>query len=382
MPAVEKRDYYEVLGVRRDASEQEIKSAYRRLALQYHPDRNQEPQAEDRFKEASEAYGVLSDGEKRARYDRFGHAGVGNGGGGVEFDPNIFGDFSDILGDLFGFDMFGGGARARRRPRAQRGSDLRYDLEIAFEQALSGTETKLQFTREQNCEECKGTGGRHGAEPVTCPQCSGRRQIRRQQGFFTLAVTCPGCKGAGRVIREACPACRGRGRSERPVNRQIQIPAGVDDGTQLRLQGEGEAGVNGGPSGDLYIVIHVKPHPFYERKGDELYCAIRISFPQAALGCEFEVPTPWGLEKVEVPAGTQWGTELSPLKGKGAPRLNGRGRGDLHVLVHIEVPAKMTREQRELMKQLESAMPAENKPCERDSLKNRIHQLLFRVVGK
>ncbi len=380
MPAVGKRDYYEVLGVGREASDQEIKSAYRRLALQYHPDRNQDPQAEEKFKQASEAYGVLSDSEKRARYDRFGHAGVGNGGGGVEFDPSVFGDFSDILGDLFGVDF--GGGRGRRRTHAQRGSDLRYDLELDFEQALRGTESTLQFKREQSCEECHGTGSRHGAEPAVCPQCGGRGQIRHQQGFFTIARTCPGCGGAGRVIRDVCPACRGRGRVERQVKRSITVPAGVDDGTQLRVQGEGEAGANGGPAGDLFIVVHVKPHPFYERQGADLYCAIRVSFPQAALGCEVQVPSPWGVEKVQVPPGTQWGTELPPLKGKGAPKINSRGNGDLHVLVHIEVPSRLTKEQKELMRQLETAMPAENKPCERDSLKNRIHQLLFRVVGK
>lgn len=380
MPIAGKRDYYEVLGVGREASDQEIKSAYRRLAMRYHPDRNQEPQAEERFKEASEAYGVLSDEDKRARYDRFGHAGVGNGGG-AEFDPTVFADFSDILGDLFGFDL-GGGGRTRRRTRAQRGNDLRYELEISFEQALTGTETTLQFRREQNCEDCRGTGSKNGVEPAVCQQCGGRGQVLQQRGFFTVGRNCPSCGGSGRKIRDACAACQGQGRVARQVNRQIQIPAGVDDNTQLRITGEGEAGSAGGPPGDLYIVLSVKPHTFYERQGTELYCAIRVSFPQAALGCEVEVPTPWGTEKVEVPAGTQWGTELPALKGKGVPKLNGRGRGDMHVLVHIEVPTRLTREQRGIMQQLEGMMPAENKPCERDGLKHKIHQLLFRVVGK
>lgn len=362
-----KRDYYEVLGISRDADEPQIKSAYRRLALKYHPDRNQEdPDAEERFKEASEAYGVLGDAQKRSQYDRLGHAAFSGGGGnGGGVDPTIFADFSDIFGEFFGFgDLFGAG-NTRRRNRPQRGSDLRYELELTFEEALLGADKTIRFTRLALCDECKGRGTRKGAAPTPCATCGGRGQVRYQQGFFSIARTCSSCGGAGSVIRDPCPACRGRGRVEREVQKQVSIPAGMDEGTQLRLSGEGEAGSQAGANGDLYVAIHVQPHPFFERRESELYCSIPISFPQAALGCELRVPTPWGEDTLGVPPGTASGTELPPLRGKGVPRINGRGRGDLHVIVQIEVPPKLTREQRQLLEKLAEVMPNENRPHER-----------------
>ncbi|MGH9488058.1 MAG: molecular chaperone DnaJ [Terriglobales bacterium] len=355
----EKRDYYEILGVARDAGETELKSAYRRLAMRYHPDRNQgDPQAEEAFKQASEAYSVLADPQKRAQYDHFGHAGVGNNGGG--FDPSAFTDFADIFGDFFGFgDLFGAG---RRRRGGQRGQDLRYDLEVSFEQSLQGAEMEIHFQRLGPCEACHGKRTRGGAAPATCPTCRGAGQVRLQQGFFSVARTCTQCGGMGVIIRDPCPACRGQGRVQTDIRRTVAVPAGIEEGMQLRLSGEGEAGLGGGGAGDLYVLIHVRPHAFFQRKGTELYCSIPVSFPQAVLGCDVRVPTPWGDEFVTVPVGTASGAELPLLKGKGAPRVNGRGRGDLHVYVSIEVPKKLSKEQRQLLLDLDRLMPNQNIP--------------------
>ena len=354
-----KRDYYEVLGVGRSATDQEIKSAYRKLALRHHPDRNPgDTDAEEKFKEAAEAYAVLADSDKRAAYDRFGHAGVSATAGGG-FDPTIFADFGDILGglgDFFGFgDLFGSG---RRRGGAQRGEDLRYDLEITFEESARGVETPIQVPRQENCEICRGSGSAPGSSPETCPQCHGRGQLRYQQGFFTVARTCGQCRGAGRVITKPCPDCRGAGRVVRERKLTVKIPPGIATGQRLRLLGEGEAGLVGGPPGDLYVVVHVQDHPIFRREADDLYCEVAVSFPTLALGGEIDVPTVDGSERIHVPEGTQSGA-LFRLRGKGMPNVNGRGRGDLHVAVVVSTPRKLTREQRRLLEQLAKLSPAE-----------------------
>jgi molecular chaperone DnaJ len=353
-----------VLGVARGASEQEIKSAYRKLALQFHPDRNpNNPTAEDKFKEASEAYAILADGEKRALYDRFGHTGVGSAGGTGGFDATIFQDFGDIFGDFFGFgDIFGGGSR--RRSRSQRGPDLREDVNLEFEEAVFGTETKVTVRRHETCEECKGSGAAPGKAPVTCRSCAGRGQVRYQQGFFSIARTCPTCQGAGSVITDPCLKCKGEGRVLRQRTVDAKVPAGVEDGTRIRFSGLGEAGAYGGPPGDLYVVLHVKEHAFFEREGNDLYCVIPISFTQAALGAELRVPTLEGEHALKVPEGTQSGTTLR-IKGKGVPVLNGHGKGDLFVEVRVQTPSKLNKRQRELLQELEGMTHVENKPQRR-----------------
>jgi len=356
---VSKRDYYEVLGVERDATDQQIKSAYRKLALKYHPDRNPgDKAAEERFKEAAEAYAVLADTQKRGLYDRFGHAGVsGATAGAGGFDPTIFADFSDIfsgLGDVFGFgDIFG--AR-RRRGGPQRGADLRYDLEITFEESAQGTETTIQIPREETCESCEGSGAAPGSSPETCAQCRGTGQLRYQQGFLTVARPCPNCRGTGRTIARVCSTCRGAGRTARERTLTVKIPAGIATGQRLRLYGEGEHGSAGGPPGDLYVVVHVQEHPFFHREGNDLYCELSIPFPTLALGGEVKVPTLNGRETVHIPAGTQPG-ERFRLRGKGMPDVGGRGHGDLHVISRVAVPKKLTKEQRQLVEQLARTMP-------------------------
>ncbi|HEX2444497.1 MAG TPA: molecular chaperone DnaJ [Vicinamibacterales bacterium] len=355
-----KRDYYEVLGVDRSATDSEIKSAYRKLALKHHPDRNPgNKQAEERFKEAAEAYAVLADRDKRAAYDRFGHAGVGAAAGAGGFDPSIFSDFGDIfggLGDLFGFgDLFGA---ARRRHGPMRGADLRYDLEIAFAESASGTETAIQIPRDEACETCGGSGSAPGSSPEVCSQCKGRGQLRYQQGFLTVTRPCGQCRGSGRVITHPCDTCRGAGRITRERKLTVRIPAGIANGQRLRLFGEGEHGVNGGPPGDLYVIVHVKEHPFFQRDGDDLLCEAPVSFPILALGGSIEVPTLDGETTVNVPAGTQSGARFR-VRGKGMPNVSGRGRGDLHVVVRPAVPRKMTKEQKKLLEQLAKLMPQE-----------------------
>jgi molecular chaperone DnaJ len=362
-----------VLGVARGASEQEIKSAYRKLAMQFHPDRNPDnPSAEEKFKEASEAYAILADGEKRALYDRFGHAGVGTSGGGGGFDATVFQDFSDVFGDLFGFgDIFSGGSR--RRSRAQRGADLREDINLNFEEAVFGTETKVTVRRHETCERCRGLGTAPGKSAVTCRSCAGRGQVRYQQGFFSIARTCPSCQGSGSVITDPCPQCKGEGRTLRQRTVDAKVPAGVEDGTRIRFGGLGESGLFGGPAGDLYIVLHVKEHPFFEREGNDLHCVIPISFSQAAMGTEIRVPTLEGEQILKVPDGTQSGTTLR-IKGKGVPVLNGRGKGDLFVEVRIQTPGKLNRRQRELLQELEGSLQVENKP-QRRSLMNKMRDM-------
>jgi molecular chaperone DnaJ len=358
---VSKRDFYEVLGVSKTAGDQDIKSAYRKLALKYHPDRNAgDKSAEERFKEAAEAYSVLADADKRARYDRFGHAGVaGAAGGSGGVDPTIFADFQDIfggLGDIFGFgDVFGGG---RRRGGPQRGADLRYDMEIPFDQAAKGAETTIQIPRHEACQTCSGSGAAPGTSPTTCPQCRGAGQLRYQQGFFTVARTCGQCRGSGKVIAKPCATCRGQGTIEQQRKITVNIPAGIATGQRLRLSGEGEAGTQGGGAGDLYVVIHVAEHPFFQRDGNDLHCQVPLSFPTLALGGDIMVPGIDGDETVRVPEGTQPGATLK-LKGKGMPDVSGRGRGDLIVTVQAITPKKLTKEQRRLLEQLAATLPAQ-----------------------
>jgi molecular chaperone DnaJ len=358
---VSKRDYYEVLGLARSAGEADLKSAYRKLAMKYHPDRNPgDKAAEEKFKEAAEAYAVLADPEKRGLYDRFGHAGVGSAAGaGAGFDPSVFnefGDFSDILGNMFGFgDLFGGG---RRRGGPQRGADLRYDLEITFEESASGTETTIQIPRQEACDTCGGSGAAAGSSPTACSLCRGQGQVRRQQGFFTVATTCPQCRGTGRTIAKPCQSCRGAGRVTRERKITVKIPAGIAEGQQLRLQNEGEAGAGGGPAGHLYVVIHVRDHEFFRRDGINLFCEIPVNFPTLALGGEIVVPTLDGQESIKVPEGSETGTTLR-VRGKGMPDVNGRGRGDLFVTVQVRTPRKLNKEQRHLLEQLAAALPKE-----------------------
>jgi molecular chaperone DnaJ len=347
-----KRDYYEVLGIPRNASEQEVKSAYRKMALKHHPDRNPgDTRAEEAFKEAAEAYGVLGDADKRRRYDAYGHAGV-TGAGSAGFDPTIFADFSDILGDFFGFgDIFG----RRRGPR--RGADLRYNLEIEFEEAAFGTETQIRIPRAERCEECEGSGAAPGTRPSTCPTCGGAGQVTFQQGFFSVARTCGHCRGTGRIVSEPCETCEGEGQIQNERTLQIKVPPGVDNGSQLRITGEGEAGPVGGPPGDLYVVLRVKEHALFKRDGTHLFCEIPVSVPQAALGATIDIPTLEGdKEKLHVPEGTQSGAVLR-LRGQGVPHLGGRGRGDLHVLVRVVVPTRLTSEQKKLIQQLAETLP-------------------------
>ena len=353
-----KRDYYEVLGVTKTASEGELKSAYRKLAMQHHPDRNPgDKKAEEKFKEAAEAYAVLADAGKRAAYDRFGHAGVtAAAGAGAGFDPETFGDFADILGNMFGFgDLFSGG---RRRGGPQRGADLRYDMEISFLESATGTEPTIQIPRQETCETCNGSGAAAGSSPVTCSMCRGQGQVRRQQGFFTIAVTCPQCRGAGRTIAKPCQTCQGAGRVAQERKIKVKIPPGISNGQQLRLQNEGEAGAGGGPSGHLYVVVHVQEHEFFRREGNHLFCEVPVNFTTLALGGEVTVPTLDGPERTKIPDGTQTGTTLR-LRGKGMPDVNGRGRGDLLVTVQVQTPKRLSKEQRTLLEQLAKALPKE-----------------------
>jgi molecular chaperone DnaJ len=356
---VSKRDYYEILGVEKNASEQEIKSAYRKLALTYHPDRNPgDRAAEEEFKEAAEAYSVLSDADKRHMYDRFGHAGLGSAAT-SGFDPNAFTGFEDILGglgDIFGFsDVFGGG---RRRGGPRRGADLRYDLEISFAESAREFETSIQIPRQETCETCGGNGAAEGTKPTTCPQCHGRGQLQYQQGFFTVARTCGQCRGTGTIVAKPCPTCRGAGRVQKDRKLTVRIPAGIATGQRLRISGEGEAGVAGGPRGDLYVVIQVQEHPFFHRDGNDLYCEVPLNFPTLALGGEIRIPTLDGDEPFTVPAGTQTGTTFR-VRAKGMPDVGGRGRGDLLVTVKVKTPKKLTRDQRKLLEQLATTLPHE-----------------------
>ncbi len=363
------RDYYEVLGVGRSASQQEIKRAYRKLAVKYHPDKNPDDNtAEEAFKEASEAYGVLGDPEKRSVYDQFGHAGLK---GGPQVNQDIFREFSDIFGgnifeDLFGFgDIFG--TRSRRRgPR--RGSDLRYDLQISFEEAVNGTETRVRIPRVEICSQCGGSGAAAGTGKSQCATCHGQGQIRYKQGFLVVSRTCSHCEGTGQFVDNPCSDCSGSGQVNREREISIKLPAGVDSGSRLRLTGEGEAGAQGGPPGDLYVVLQVDDHPFFKRQDENIYCEIPITFPQAALGAEIEVPTINGPERLTIPEGTQTST-IFKLRGKGIRNVRGHGRGDQLVAVTVATPKRLSKEQRKLFLQLQELtppLPASSEESERD----------------
>jgi molecular chaperone DnaJ len=342
-----KRDYYEVLGVARTATDREIKSAYRKLAVKFHPDKNPgDTEAEERFKEAAEAYAILSDTDQRARYDRFGHAGVRSGA--PDFASAGFAGFEDILGDIFG-DIFGA---SRRRSSVRRGSDLRYDLEITLEEVLHGTTKSVRIPRLEVCETCSGSGAASGSTPTTCTTCGGLGQVRYQQGFFSVSRTCSHCRGTGKIIQNPCADCRGEGRIERERTLEVTIPAGIDAGARIRHRGEGEAGTGGGPAGDLYIVVHVAENPQFERQDTNLYTQVPVSFTQAALGGEVVVPTLEGTHPLSVPEGTQTGT-IFRLKGQGLPVRGGRGRGDLYVAVTVMTPTSLNREQRRVLEELQ-----------------------------
>ncbi len=367
-----KRDYYEVLGVDRGADAETLKKAYRKLALENHPDRNpDDPAAEERFKEASEAYAVLSDDEKRAAYDRFGFAGVGAGGGGGGFqdfsDFAEFGNLGDVLGDLFG-DFFGGRrGGGRRRGRGQRGADLRYQLDIDLREVLEGKEAHIDIPKMRPCEVCRGSGARDGTSPTPCQTCRGSGQMMFQQGFFRISRPCDACGGVGEVIVDRCPECRGQGRLEGTQNLSVKIPAGVETGTRLRLSGEGEAGIAGGGPGDLYVDVAVRPDPFFEREGPHLLCQVPIPFVKAALGGEIVVPTLEGKETLRIPEGTQSG-KLFTLRGQGVPSLRSRARGDLQVQILVEVPTRLTKSQRALLEQFAEESGADVSPASKGFL--------------
>lgn len=342
-----KRDYYVVLGVGRNADADEIKKAYRKVALKCHPDRNPgDKRAEEQFKEASEAYQVLSDPEKRAQYDRFGHAAFEQAAGFGGFDFSAAG-FEDIFGDIFG-DFFGGARRGRSRTR--RGEDLRYDLEVTFEEAVFGVEKTIRVPRLASCADCKGSGSKNGAPRETCSACRGTGQLRYQQGLFSIAKTCAQCQGQGSVLRDPCRTCGGTGAVRTQHALSVKIPAGVDTGSRLKLRGEGEAGLHGGPGGDLYVVLHVREHPLFARDGNDIVCDVPIGFTQAALGAEIDVPTPHGKVKMKIPAGTQSGNVFR-LKGKGVPDVRGYGHGDALVRVLVETPKKLSARQREILEE-------------------------------
>ncbi len=370
-----KTDYYEILSVSRSASDAELKTAYRKQAMQFHPDRNPgDKAAEERFKECSEAYQVLSDPDKRAAYDRYGHAGVGGPGPGAAGNPFANAqDLGDIFGDIFG-EMFGGNAGGRGRSRAQRGRDLRYDQTIEFAEAVFGKEIEVSVKRMEPCDTCAGTGTKSNKGPATCPQCGGRGQVRFQQGFFSVARACSNCGGTGQIITDPCGTCYGDGRTEKTHTVRVSIPAGVEEGTRIRYGGGGDAGRFGGPAGDLYIVLTVKQHPFFERDGNDLHCVVPISFTQAALGDEIPIPTLEGDTRIKVPEGTQSGKEFR-LRSKGVPYLNEHGRGDLLVEVQVQTPKKLTREQRELLRQLGESVTVENAPTSR-SLFGKLKEML------
>ena len=371
-----KRDYYETLGVGKSANGDELKSAFRKLAKQYHPDVNKEAGADERFKEINEAYAVLSDEQKRAAYDRFGHAGVNGGGMGASDFSGGFG-VEDIFETFFGGGFGGGrGASSRRAPR--RGADLRYDMTLSFDQAIHGVDQEIEFARNETCDTCQGSGAEPGTQPRRCDTCKGSGEVRQvRQTFLGSMVnvsSCPTCGGSGEVIQSPCRACRGKGQLRRSVKRVIPIPPGVNTGTQIRVSGEGEPGANGGPIGNLYVVISVSPHKYFRRREDQVFVEVSINVAQATLGAEVLVPTPYGPEKLKVPAGTQSGTGFQ-LRGKGAPRPQRSGKGDLFVIVNVATPADLTKEQKKLYEELRKSSPLEAQPLEHGLLE-RLQDIL------
>jgi molecular chaperone DnaJ len=373
---MEKRDYYEVLGISRSASQGEIKSAFRNLARKYHPDVNDQPDAEEKFKEINEAYGVLSDDQKRAAYDRFGHRGVkGANGGGMGFDPTDFPDFADIFGEMFGFGGFGGQRRSRRSaPR--RGADLQYQVNLEFKEAVFGTEKEVQVTRDEACETCGGSGAEPGTSPETCANCGGRGEVRQTRqtllGAMVQVTTCPNCGGSGKTIPNPCPTCHGSGRERKTTRKRVTVPAGVDDGTRIRLAGEGQPGENNGPAGDLYILIKVRPHKFFRRQNNNILLDLNVNVAQAALGAEVKVPTVDGEVVLKIPPGTQPG-KIIRMRGKGVPHLRSSSRGDQLVIINVSIPEKLDQDERALFEQLAEKMDSDVLPQERgffDRLKN------------
>lgn len=368
-----KRDYYEVLGVPRDASESELKSAFRNLARKYHPDVSDAPDSEEKFKEANEAYGVLSDADKRAAYDRFGHQGVKGPRGGPGFETVDFSDFADIFGDMFGF---GGRSRTASRTAPRRGADLQYQVTISFKEAVFGADKEIEISKDEICDTCGGDGAKPGTSPKTCPECQGRGEVRQTRqtllGSMVQVTTCPVCQGRGKIIESHCPTCSGRGKVRKTRRKKVSIPAGVDDGTRIRLAGEGQPGEFNGPSGDLYLLVRVQPHKYFRRRENDILLDLNVNVAQATLGAEVLVPTVDGEVKLKIPAGTQPG-KIIRMRAKGVPHLRSNSRGDQLVIVNITIPKKLDVEERELFEKLAEKMDGEVLPQERgflDKLKN------------
>jgi molecular chaperone DnaJ len=361
VPMSERRDYYEVLGIAKSASKDEIKKAFRKLAMQYHPDKNPgNKEAEAKFKEASHAAEILLDDQKRAMYDRMGHAaeqgGMGGSGGFQGGFSGDFGDLGDIFGDIFG-DILGGqrgrgGTGGRRRTRATMGDDLQTEMYVSFEEAAFGIEKEISVQRSVTCETCHGIGAKKGTGPTSCDMCHGHGEVRRQQGFFTIAQPCPKCQGSGQIIKDACEPCHGRGRTKKKEKLSVKVPAGIDEGQRLKLSGQGDAGSNGGPAGDLYVLIHLEEHEFFKRDEYDVHCEVPISFSQAALGTEIEVPTLGGRVSMKIPEGTQSGQKMK-LRNKGITKLGGYGFGDQIITIHVETPTKLSKDQRDIFKNLQ-----------------------------